>query len=125
LRKLIKKWTNPGFVCVYIDRLRSLCYNLKHTNLWSLLECEEIAIEAVANMNHQEFLPSKWQPLIQKTQLREESKFTNSSQASTDMFVCRKCKSKKCTYYEMQTRSADEPATVFVTCLDCGKHWKS
>jgi hypothetical protein len=25
--------------------------------------------------------------------------------------------------YELQTRSSDEPMTIFVTCLDCGKRW--
>ena len=40
-------------------------------------------------------------------------------------FTCGKCKSKKTTYFEMQTRSADEPMTIFVTCLNCGKRWKS
>ena len=32
-------------------------------------------------------------------------------------FTCRKCKSTKTTHYSLQTRSADEPMTVFVTCL--------
>lgn len=27
-------------------------------------------------------------------------------------------------YYELQTRSADEPMTCFITCLDCGFKWK-
>lgn len=40
------------------------------------------------------------------------------------VFVCMKCKSKRTHYYQMQTRSADEPMTIFVTCLDCGKRWK-
>lgn len=40
------------------------------------------------------------------------------------MFKCGKCKSKKTTYYQMQTRSADEPMTTYVTCLNCGQHWK-
>jgi transcription elongation factor S-II len=40
------------------------------------------------------------------------------------MFKCRKCKSQKTTYYQMQTRSADEPMTTYVTCKSCGLKWK-
>ena len=38
--------------------------------------------------------------------------------------LCRKCGQRECTFYEMQTRSADEPMTIFVTCLSCGNRWK-
>ena len=38
-------------------------------------------------------------------------------------FKCRKCKSKKTDYYQMQTRSADEPATNFCSCA-CGHRWR-
>ena len=69
--------------------------------------------------------PSKWKVMMEKQSKRVESLFTNQIEASTDMFKCKKCKSKRCTYYELQTRSADEPATIFVTCLDCGKNWKN
>lgn len=40
------------------------------------------------------------------------------------MFKCRKCGSKKTSYYQMQTRSADEPMTTYVTCSGCGLKWK-
>jgi len=39
-------------------------------------------------------------------------------------FKCGKCKSKKTDYYQMQTRSADEPMTTYVTCKACGNRWK-
>lgn len=42
----------------------------------------------------------------------------------TGMFQCGKCKSKKTRYYQMQTRSADEPMTTFVTCVNCSNRWK-
>ena len=40
-------------------------------------------------------------------------------------FTCRKCNGNKTTHYALQTRSADEPMTLFVTCLTCGKRWKT
>jgi DNA-directed RNA polymerase subunit M/transcription elongation factor TFIIS len=39
-------------------------------------------------------------------------------------FKCRKCGSKKTDYYQLQTRSADEPMTTYVTCKACGNRWK-
>lgn len=44
-------------------------------------------------------------------------------EASTDQFLCGKCKNRKCTYYQLQTRSADEPMTTFVTCTVCNNRW--
>jgi len=38
----------------------------------------------------------------------------------TDAFECIKCKKHKCNVIEKQVRSGDEPATQFVTCLECG-----
>jgi len=43
---------------------------------------------------------------------------------TSGMFTCGKCKSTKTHYFQKQTRSADEPMTTFVTCLDCHKRWK-
>jgi DNA-directed RNA polymerase subunit M/transcription elongation factor TFIIS len=40
------------------------------------------------------------------------------------LFKCGKCKSLKTTYYQMQTRSADEPMTSYITCTNCGHKWK-
>jgi hypothetical protein len=42
----------------------------------------------------------------------------------TGMFTCGRCKSKRTTFYLLQTRSADEPMTAFITCLACGNRWK-
>ncbi|CCK70072.1 transcription elongation factor DST1 KNAG_0D03260 [Huiozyma naganishii CBS 8797] len=42
----------------------------------------------------------------------------------TDRFQCGKCKEKKVSYYQLQTRSADEPLTTFCTCEACGNRWK-
>jgi transcription elongation factor S-II len=124
-RKIVKKWDNVAFVQLYLDRLRTIYMNLKNPNLLQLVQCGELTPQTLAFMTHQEMNPEHWKEAIDRKIKRNASKYTSNMEASTDMFTCRKCKSKRCTYYELQTRSADEPATVFITCLDCGKHWKS
>ena len=124
-KKIVKKWENPHFVCLYKDLLRSIYMNLKNNNFMNQIQNGDILPQNVAFMTHQEFNPERWRLLIEKKMKRDASKYTDNIQASTNMYTCRKCKSNRCTYYEMQTRSADEPATIFVTCLDCGKHWRS
>jgi transcription elongation factor S-II len=125
IRKIVKKWENPAFSQLYLDRLRSIYVNLKNEELLKQIKQNEITPQSIAFMTHQEMNPSHWRVFIDRKIKRDASKYTSNIEASTDMFTCKKCKSKRCTYYELQTRSADEPATIFVTCLDCGKHWKS
>jgi transcription elongation factor S-II len=124
-RKIVKKWENPHFTQLYKDRLRSVLTNLKGSSLIDLLRNNEILPQNIAFMTHQEYNPDRWKALIESKMKRDASKYADNIQASTNMYTCKKCKSTRCTYYEMQTRSADEPATIFVTCLDCGKHWRS
>ena len=54
----------------------------------------------------------------------EKVLYEKDSGGATDQFKCGKCKKRECTYYELQTRSADEPMTLFITCLNCGKRWR-
>lgn len=125
-RQIIKKWQNPLFCEIYHSRLRSIYQNLKQNEeLVNQLKSGEITVNQFAFMTHPEMNPNQWKDRIERKIKRDRLKFTNNVKASTDMFTCNKCKSKQCTYYEMQTRSADEPTTVFVTCLNCGKNWKN
>lgn len=54
----------------------------------------------------------------------KNARAAQDTQAETDQFKCGRCKQRKCKYYQMQTRSADEPMTTFVTCVNCGNRWK-
>ncbi len=123
-RKIIKKWENPYFSQIYVDRIRSIYINLKNPELLALINNGEVTPQSLAFMTHQEMNHEHWRVMIDRKIKRDASKFVTNVQASTDMFTCRKCKSKRSSYYELQTRSADEPATIFITCLDCGKQSK-
>lgn len=78
------------------------------------LSAEEMASDARKSENEQ----------IRKTALFEAERGQHMKKATTDQFQCGKCKQRKCQYYQMQTRSADEPMTTFVTCTVCGNRWK-
>jgi transcription elongation factor S-II len=123
-KKLIKKWSNDSFVALYIQKLRCILLNLKNKELVDKLLLKAFKAHELAFMNHQEMRPDLWDLLIEEKRIKDENKFTPKIEASTDDFICGKCKSKKCTYYQLQTRSADEPMTTFVTCLDCGNRFK-
>jgi transcription elongation factor S-II len=121
---VVKKWDNNYFVKIYLDRLRSIYINLKHTGIKQAMIDKTIKAHTLAFMTHQEMRPDRWDNLIQDKKIRDDNKYEPKLEASTDNFKCWKCKSKKCTYYQLQTRSADEPMTTFVNCLDCGNRWK-
>ena len=122
-RKVLKKWDNHRFVKIYLDRLRSVYLNLNNTII-EQINSGTIKVHKIAFMTHQEMSPERWSKLIEAKIKRDKNKFETNVEAATDTFTCRKCKSNKCTYYQMQTRSADEPMTTIVTCIECGNRWK-
>jgi len=128
-RKVVKKWDNPYFVQIYIDRFRSIMYNISSQNniessLLQQIKTKKLKPHIIAFMTHQEMNFEKWEPFIQAKIKRDKVKYETTIKASTDAFTCKKCGSKNCTYYQQQTRSCDEPISTFVSCIDCGKHWR-
>lgn len=123
-KKIIKKWDNPLFVQIYVDRLRTIYMNAKSPHFLEMIRAGDLSPQTLAELTHQEMNPDRWRDLIEKKMKRDETKYNHGMEASTTEYTCKKCKGNKCIHYEMQTRSADEPTTVFVTCLTCGKHWK-
>jgi len=124
-KKIVKKWDNPHFIQLYVDHFRSIFLNLKRQRLINMVLSGEIKAHMIAFMTHQEMYPEQWDSLIKAKSIKDKNKFEQNIEAMTDIFTCRKCRSTKCSFYQLQTRSADEPMTIFVTCLDCGKRWKT
>lgn len=123
-RKILRKWTNDAFAQLYIDHLRTVYMNLP--SQLSHIQSGDITPQQFVFMTHQEMKPERWTTLLEKKNIIDANKYTSNIEASTDMFICPqpKCRSRKCTYYTLQVRSADEPESVFVSCLDCGKNFR-
>ncbi|MHA2342516.1 MAG: hypothetical protein ACXADW_11615 [Candidatus Hodarchaeales archaeon] len=129
-KNIVRKWDNKAFVLIYIDKLRSIMLNLnakstiQNKQLLKKLKKGEFKAHEIAFMSHQELFPEKWKKLIEEKIKRDQNEGKVDLSAATDEFYCFRCKKRKCSYYQMQTRSADEPMTTFVTCLLCGNNWR-
>ena len=125
-RKVIRKWDNQMFMVIYLDRYKSVFANIskKKSEVLKLIKKNKIKSHLLANMTHQEIEPNRWKEIIEMKIKRDKSATTVDLSAATEQFTCGRCKKNKCPYYQMQTRSADEPMTTFITCLNCGNNWK-
>jgi DNA-directed RNA polymerase subunit M/transcription elongation factor TFIIS len=109
-------WNNAVFVDMYRSRAVSL---YPYREMAANLTPTEFVDSTAVDLN-----PKRWKEMIQKIIDKEKAMYSKKSTASIFMH-CSSCKKKtRCDYYQLQTRSADEPMTTFVTCLECDKRWK-
>lgn len=60
----------------------------------------------------------------EKKKIEEENDFMVCPyEISEGVLVCGKCGCRKIFSFSKQTRSMDEPTTVFALCSECGKKW--
>lgn len=123
-RNIVKRWDNPHFVMIYERKLVSIMKNINSPDVVKMLSDRKFKPHELAYKTHQELNTERWKDLLEAKKQKDENLYAPRIEASTDNYTCFKCKSKKCTYFQLQTRSADEPMTTFVTCLDCGNRWK-
>ena len=98
---------------------------VKNTFLCANILNGTILPQNVVRLTPQELFPDHWKQVIAKKDLQRQKELALKP-AATDMFQCPKCKKKETTYYEQQTRGADEPMTIFISCVaaGCGKQWR-
>ena len=111
---------------IYKNKFDDIIVNLdknqiNNNYLLEAVDCDSIDISNIAFFTPQSLFPEKWKKIIDRRNLIEDKK---KNMATTNIFKCKKCHKKKCSVYQMQTRSADEPMTTFVNCLICGASWK-
>lgn len=130
-RRAVKPvWENREFEILYDVHARRVISNLApqsyvgNGRLLERLREGEFGAEDIAALLYTRLFPEKWATLEERQLKRETKMLEVDMSMATDMFKCGKCKKRVCTYYEQQTRSADEPMTIFVRCLNCGNNWR-
>lgn len=121
-------WDNHKYSSIYKHKFLQIQYNLRRSPvLKNWIVSKKVRTKDVVEMRPEDLWPDGpyakeigvgIHKQLRKAYLAQEIKNQEG------FFVCGRCKSKKTTYFQMQTRSADEPMTVFVSCLNCDRNWK-
>jgi DNA-directed RNA polymerase subunit M/transcription elongation factor TFIIS len=126
------EWNNHVFYNMYCSKCISFYENLRGSNSYvknnenwlEKIKSGEITPRNFSELTAVDLCPSRWKASIEKI-IESEKKLYSKSESAAIFMWCSGCKKKtKCDYYQMQTRSADEPMTTFVNCLECDRKWK-
>lgn len=118
------------FKFIYINKAVRIYTNLdpdnylKNTELIHRLFRREFTEFELATFDSEKLFPSKYYSIIDKYVDKKEVEISKIDENIKGMFKCGRCKTYKTSYYQLQTRSADEPMTTFVTCHNCNNRWK-
>ncbi|GFF54546.1 transcription elongation factor S-II [Aspergillus lentulus] len=113
----------------YRTKIRSLYQNLKNKSNPTLrvrVLSNEVTPEQFVKMSHDELKSAEQREQERKIQKENMDKamVAQAERSISTSLQCGKCGQRKVTYTEAQTRSADEPMTLFCTCMNCGKSWR-
>ena len=143
-------WDNPCFRSKYWHKITHLAAELKRDVMVSCaleVQGDHVALSCAVlpqlqgRLMHSKQLKSMELPYLRPEQLwpagpyagamlslKKRELMIEQAKKNEDgyegAFKCGRCKSKKVDYYQMQTRSADEPMTTYFTCKGCGARWK-
>lgn len=119
-------WENPRVKDMYKQKFLSIKYNLeKSSELKEKILSGQYKCQSICDLTPRALWPNgPYDKVEQKRMALSLRKEHVSGDRPDGFFECRKCRQKKTSYYQLQTRSADEPMTTFVTCHICNINWK-
>jgi len=128
----IPSWENRVFKEIYKNKYCSILQHLKNPKcpLKDMINNKVIKSYTVPDMSPRQLWPDgPYDTLFKDRRMAEEHRRALAQAMEEEnnydgMFKCGRCKGTRTSYYQMQTRSADEPMTCFVTCLVCQNRWK-
>ena len=129
-KNIQRNWNNTIFAKLYNSKMISIYANLKkdsyihNSSFLERIKKGEIDPKKVGYLSVYDINPDNWKELLNVKSKRDKIKYELKPEAMTNLFKCNRCGSRETSYYEVQTRSADEPMTQFITCLQCNTRWK-
>ena len=100
-----------GNILVVVKKRKKSYSYCKHCNKYYPLKQTKISIGQVLNEKKREVIVFK--------------KGEEYSQLPKTKVICPNCENTEAYWWMQQTRSADEPPTIFYKCTKCGYSWRS
>ena len=100
---------------------KSTTYNKK---IVDNIKKKKITPYELVNNNPWELYVEHWEKIVEEQNKNDKIVIDKTASFTTTQFTCSKCKNNECKTYSLQTRSADEPTTIFVNCIKCNNTWK-
>lgn len=100
--------------CIHQEITDGLANN---EGLRASLKNGDTAMKDLLKMTPQQLRPDAWHVLLTKQKAAQD---VAQNKSTTSDYECPKCQKRKATITYVQTRSADEPMTMFVHCVECG-----
>jgi transcription elongation factor S-II len=130
--RIPRYWENAKLRFRYTTKALAIIFNLKNEKNPGLVRRvldNDFGLKRLVKASPADLWPELWDPIYEKVAARQIKRELgiDASKVPDGPFQCSKCKGRKVTYTSLQTRSADEPMTVFWVCLapTCQKRWKS
>lgn len=123
---IIRNWARPAFRDMYSDRIYTLAISIDSTSSIVKSGFNDVVellkhnpqLETLGRLSVAELLPRAYKAETDAVAIRA---MQGVKEKVSNLFRCPNCKMNECTYRQVQTRSLDEPATIFCTCLKCGQ----
>lgn len=127
---IVRNWKNTHFTSLYVAKSINVISNLDKSSyvmnerFIDRFKSDEFKPNEIAYLKSENIFPELWSEFLDTKIKQSETMFEEKPSSMTDKFKCGKCKKRECSYREVQLRSADEPMTLFITCINCGNRWK-
>jgi DNA-directed RNA polymerase subunit M/transcription elongation factor TFIIS len=125
-----RRWNSDLFLSIYSRRCAAVAVNIDPSRsvartfgipMVKLLIANEVTLEQIGQMTEMELCPQASNRETTALEIRRQQRIETRS---SSLFRCKRCGARECEYSEHQTRAADEPSDLFITCLRCDHRFK-
>ena len=122
---IYKYWDNVVFSNMYLIKSMDVYANLnRKKDIRDKIKSQLIRAYKVPFLKTYELDSDNWKDTLEVYKTIEKNMYEKRKDNVVSIYKCGKCKKNECTFYQLQTRGADEATTTFVECVNCGHKWK-